>query len=63
MSKESTKDRRVLIEVLRCRAHNVSALCIEGRRVTGKKCCGSWSVQERFVVRARDVIEALKEET
>lgn len=60
MAKKKPKNEKVLIEVLRCSTHNVSALSIEDRRVTDLKCCGSWTVHERFVVPASVIIEVMK---
>ena len=34
----------VIVEVLKCASHGVAALSINDVRVTGAKCCGSWSI-------------------
>lgn len=39
------KAKRVTVEVLRCSAHRVCAVVIDGTRVTPEKCCGSWDVE------------------
>lgn len=50
---------KVAVEVLQCSAHRVMCLGINGRRVVGRKCCGTW---DDCVVRWDVEVSSLKEE-
>lgn len=51
--------RRTLIriELLVCRRHKISALCIDDIRITGSKCCGQWHVEKSWHVDAQELKE------
>jgi len=54
-------DKKVLVEVLICPAHGVTALAINHNITTSSKCCVLWDVQDSFVVTAENVKNALKD--
>lgn len=53
------------LQVLQCKSHNCWALAIgnddSGIRLTGLKCCGSWSVIKEFSITERVCDDAIKE--
>ncbi len=53
----------VTVELVECPyGHGGEALVINGTRVTGSKCCGSWATVKEYKVAASDVTAALSAE-
>lgn len=55
-------DERVTVEILKCaNGHDVMAVSIGGRRITGSKCCGHWRTVRSYRVRRAALLEDVTE--
>lgn len=51
----------VVVEFVECPyGHGAQAVVIGGTRVTGAKCCGSWTTIKKMKVAVSEIIEALQ---
>ena len=54
--------KMVKVEFVECPyGHGCEAIVIDGTRITGEKCCGSWETRKSFTVAASTITEALAE--